>query len=221
MNTKKFINPYIEKVEENENIINNEKLAFSHKWKWNSFFNNKNPIILEIGTWLWNFFSNEVKINEDKNYIWLEIKFKRIYVSSKKSKEKWWKNFVLIKTSWQNIDKLFDENEIKTTYVLFPDPWDKKDYQKKNKLLNCEFFEKLFYITENNWIFIFKTDNNEYFDLVLDIVEKMNLWNILKMSRDYEKEIDSFDKTNLTEFESIFRGQWLKINYLELLKKSH
>lgn len=218
MNEKTFINPYIEKVQNHEKIINIEDKAFQHKGNWSWFFQNTNDIILEIWTGLWNFFSNEVAKNKNKNFIGLEIKFKRIFVSAEKTLKKWWKKFVLIKTNWKNIDKLFWENEISLTYIFFPDPWDKKDYQRKNRLIDKDFLDKLYFVTKKWASLIFKTDHKEYFDSVLDIIERDKKWIISKKSYDYENELSNFDKTNLTEFESIFREHKLNINYLEIKK---
>lgn len=215
---KKFVNPYIEKVISHKNIISYEEEAFKNKSKWNDYFQNNNSIILEIWTWLWNFFSNEVSKNQESNFIWIEIKFKRIFVTAEKTLNKNWKNFVLVKTDWKNISRLFWNEEISLTYIFFPDPWDKKDYQRKNRLIDEDFLLNLFNITKVWWSFIFKTDHEWYFKDVVSIVEKIWIWKINKISFDYENEIESFDKKNLTEFESIFREHRLKINYLELKK---
>lgn len=215
---KKFVNPYIEKVENHYKIINDEKKAFEYKGNWEGYFWNNNEIVLEIWTWLWNFFSNEVVNNSGVNFVWLEIKFKRIFVTAEKTLWKWWEDFVLIKTNWKNIMKLFQEEEIDKTYIFFPDPWDKKDYQRKNRLINKDFLYDLYNITKKWWTFVFKTDHLAYFEEVLSLLKENWDWKILKKSYDYELELEEFDKKNLTEFESIFREHKLKINYLELKK---
>ena len=65
---------------------------------------------------------------------------------------------------------------------------------------------------------IFKTDHLEYFDTTLDLFKKLWLWKINIESRDYEKEVENFDKKNMTEFEHIFRKYKMKINYAEFEK---
>lgn len=214
----KKINKYIQKVEDHPNIINIEEEAFSNAGNWSNFFGNNNDIVLEIWTWLGNFFSDEVSANPDKNYIWKEIRFKRLYVSAQKTISKWWKNFVLIKTMWQNISKVFADGELSQTYIFFPDPWAKKDRQKKHRLWNDKFISDLYDKTKSWWKVIFKTDHREYFDYTLSLLNDFWKWNISKLSYDYENEITEFDKKRLTEFEVIFRSKDIKINYLELIK---
>ncbi|MDD2907709.1 MAG: tRNA (guanosine(46)-N7)-methyltransferase TrmB [Candidatus Gracilibacteria bacterium] len=214
----KEINAYIQKVEDSEKIIDKESEAFEKKGKWNNYFGNTNDIIVEIGTGLGNFFSGEVSKNNDKNFIGFEIRYKRLFVTAEKTLEKGGVNFVLIKSMAQNIDKIFEKNEVSLTYIFFPDPWDKKDRQRKHRLWTLEFISNLYDITKSGGSVIFKTDHKGYFDDTLELINKFSKWNIEKLSYDYEVEIENFDKKNLTEFESIFREHKMKINYLELKK---
>lgn len=210
-------NPYINIVSNDKHILTNIKEIYSKAWTWNKFFWNENEIYLEIWTWLWNFFSQECSNNPDKNFIWMEIRYKRLFKTADKSRLLWAENFVVLKDFWQNIDKIFAENEISKTYIFFPDPWDKKDRQKKHKLLQKSFLENLYKITKIWGKICFKTDHLEYFEEVLEIMKTQN-WKIEFLSYDYEKESQFFDKKKLTEFESMFRWEKLKINYLEITK---
>ena len=78
-------NPYIEKVKEHNNIINIVEDIYPHKWKWWEYFENSNEIFLEIGTGLGNFFSKEVQKHPDINFVWMEIKYKRLFIAAEKS----------------------------------------------------------------------------------------------------------------------------------------
>lgn len=228
-------NPYIKKVLESKNILTNETEIFEKSWNWEKYFWNKNGIYLEIWTWLWNFFSSEVARNPEKNFIWVEIKYKRLWVTEQKTLEKtkqfnrflpsqeWQKigqekQFVLLKTKWQNIDKFLWKEEIERTYVFFPDPWGNKDRQKKHRLFQEKFIKDLYEKTKIWWKLIFKTDHREYFDTTLELFEKIWLWKIVLKSYDYEKETDKFDSKDLTEFEAIFREDKIKVNYVEFEK---
>lgn len=216
-------NPYIKKVLDSKNILTNENEIFEKAWNWQKYFWNENGIYLEIGTWLWNFFSSEITKIKDKNFIWVEIKYKRLFVTEQKTLEKlknsWSENkFVLLKTKWQNLEKFLASEEIERTYVFFPDPWGNKDRQKKHRLFSEKFIKDLYEKTKIGWKLIFKTDHREYFDTTLEFFEKLWLWKIILKSYDYEKETDKFDSKNLTEFEAIFREDRIKVNYVEFEK---
>ena len=212
-------NPYIEKVRAHPKIITKIEDAIKHKWKWHDYFWNNNPIVLEIGTGLGNFFSTECAKNLDKNYIGMEIKYKRVYNTAEKTIAKWGENFVVIKEFAQKITEIFGEWELELTYIFFPDPWGKKDRQKKHRIFQEEFITNLWNKTKTGWKVIFKTDHKEYFDDTLELLDKMNIWEQNRKTYHYEKDIEEFDVTNITEFEQIFRGDKLEICYIELTKK--
>ena len=211
-------NPYIEIIQSDSHILQDLEKIYSNAWNWSSFFGNNNDIYLEIWTWFWHFFSLESSENLDKNFIWMEIKYKRLHKTAEKSRSLGVKDFILLKDFGQNIDKIFAKNEVSRTYIFFPDPWENKDRQKKHKLLQKEFLIKLFEITKQWWEFFFKTDHKKYFDDVLEIMQELWLWQKRFVSYDYEKDSEKFTKKKITEFESMFRGEKLKINYAEFVK---
>jgi tRNA (guanine-N7-)-methyltransferase len=240
-------NPYIDKVKEHKNILNITDDIYENKWKWDNYFWNNNDLVLEIGTGLWNFFSKEVSKNPDNNFLWMEIKYKRLYISAEKALwnlnnyvNNWIRlrniedkinknleeksstegfnplNFVLLKDFWENINKIFKENEISKSYIFFPDPWAKKKKWLKNRLLQTEFLNKLLYITKTWWKSIIKTDHFWYYEFVLEELKKTS-WKIIKISTDFEND-DDFKNEETTEFQQLFRWQNIKINYIELQK---
>lgn len=212
-------NPYRILVEKHPKILDNEQDLFNNRaWKWNEFFWNNNPIYLEIGTWMWNFFSKESSRNLDKNFIWIELKYKRLYNSAEKAISLWTKDFVMLKTFAQNIDKMFNECEIDKAYVFFPDPWGKKDRQKKHRLFQEKFIKDLYEKTKEWGKLVFKTDHLEYFDTTISLFKEIWLWKINILSHDYESELDHFETNEMTEFEHIFRKDKIKINYVEFEK---
>lgn len=211
-------NPYIDLVWQDKHILNQLDEIYKNKWRWNEFFQNENEIYLEIWTWLWNFFSKEASENQDKNFIWMEIRYKRLFKTAEKSRNLWVENFTVIKDFWQNIDKIFIENEISKVYIFFPDPWENKDRQKKHKLMQMEFLEKMYFVLKKWWKVCFKTDHKWYFDDTIELLKQQNKFKISFLSYDYENESEVFDKQKLTEFESMFRWDRMKINYVELEK---
>jgi tRNA (guanine-N7-)-methyltransferase len=212
-----FINPYIDKILENEKILSETSEIYSKKWNWNEIFGNDNEIVLEIWIGLGNFFSNITMRNPDKNHIWIEIRYKRLHRTFEKLTEKLANNFILIKDKWENISKIFKSQELSQTYLFFPDPWANKERQKKNRIVSETFLLDLYEITKPGWNFIFKTDHKWYFDDSLEIIVNTP-WKIKVQSYDYENELDVFDKTLTTEFEELYRRKNIKINYVELVK---
>ena len=215
---KRIENPYRVLVENHDKIFYKEEDLFNKSGKWWDYFWNDRSIVLEIWTWMWNFFSKESSQNLDKNFVWIEIKYKRLYNSAEKSIALGTKDFIMLKTFAQNIDKIFWNDELDKTIVFFPDPWWKKDRQKKHRLFQDKFIRDLYEKTKSGWKLIFKTDHREYFDTTLDLFEKIGLWKINIKSYDYENELNHFETKDMTEFEHIFRKDKIEINYVEFGK---
>ena len=224
-------NPYIVQVKKHPKILT-EILTeiYPIKWKWDSFFGNKNHIILEIGTWLWNYFSKNVNENIGKNFIWMEIRYKRCFITAEKtiwkiknndnsidntSLKEYNNDFIIIKDYAEKITDIFDKNELSETLIFFPDPWARRKWLKK-RLVQEKFLNDLYIRTKQNWKMIFKTDHLWYFLHVLQEIEKTH-WKIWFKTFDYEKE-GLYESNAITEFEQIFRGQDMKVCYLELIK---
>lgn len=210
-------NPYIEKVKLDSDILHSQEDIYAHKWRWWEYFKNNNEIILEIGTGMGNFFGKQVAEYPKKNFIGMEIRYKRLFQTAEKSRKSWVSNFVMLKDFAQNIDKIFTAEEISETYIFFPDPWANKDRQRKNRLLQKDFLANLYTITKNGWKLFFKTDHREYFDSTKKIIETQWLWKTVHWTHDYENS-QIFDMNNITEFEWLYRGKNTNINYLELVK---
>lgn len=226
-------NPYIDIIKDHPKIETDLEKIYSTAWKWNEFFWNENDIILEIWTWLWNFFSEEVNNNLDKNFVWMEIKYKRLYKTAEKALRNICNyalnkcelnkvkqendNFILLKDYWEKVAKIFKKEEISKTYIFFPDPWWKKDRQKKHRLLQTKFLNDLFDVTKIWWEVIFKTDHREYFEFAIEEIKKTK-WEIKKQTFDYEKDKLLIEREKITEFESKFRGEGKTVCYAELKK---
>lgn len=225
-------NPYIEKVKNHPKILTNTKEEiYIKKWEWNKFFRNKNDIVLEIGTWLWNYFSKNINENIATNFIWMEIRYKRCFVTAEKSLwkmknndnsrdntklNKYNNNFIIIKDYAEKIDDIFWDWELSQTLIFFPDPWAKKKSWLKKRLFQKTFLDKLYQKTKKNWKVIFKTDHLWYFIYALYEVKKTS-WQINFKTFDYEEE-GLYENNSITEFEQIFRAKKIKVNYLELVK---
>lgn len=228
-------NPYIDLVKQHPHIWTDTKKMYDMPGQWEDFFLQKNPIYLEIGTGMGNFFGGEVRENPGINYIGMELKYKRLYTTAQKAlgqkatqfyspsmkgvgeAKDTTAHFVLLKDYAQHINTIFTEAEIDLSYIFFPDPWGKKDRQKKHRLLQTPFLNDIYHITKPAGKCIIKTDHREYFDFIHTQVVETN-WEVMRISYDWENE-DDYDKSKDTEFQKITKKENPKVHYLELQKK--
>ncbi len=135
-------NPYIDLVKEHKQIMCITEDIYKKKSLWNEYFHNDNDIVLEVGTGLGNFFSREVVKNPDMNFVWMEIKYKRLYITAEKAlwnlnnyvenwvRPKWVlrrkteENSPLLSKRGTEVELLKSEANSSTNFVLLKDKWE-------------------------------------------------------------------------------------------------
>ncbi len=131
---------------------------FRLKGKWNQFFGNNNPIILELGCGKGEYTIALAEKNPNKNYIGIDIKGARFWRGAKTALENELPNVAFLRSQIELIDLLFDENEINEIWITFPDPQIK--YKRtKHRLTNTDFLHKYHKILNDEGIIHLKTDS--------------------------------------------------------------
>lgn len=83
-----------------------------------------------------------------------------------KAKELNLNNISILDTPVQKVLDNFSDNLFSKVFVLFPDPW-MKNKQKKRRLLNYLFLEKILKKMRTKSTLIFATDDQDYFNFVI------------------------------------------------------
>ncbi len=138
-----------------EEILSNN---FSLKGKWNTFFKNDNPIVLELGCGKGEYTLALAKNNPDKNFIGVDIKGARFWRGAKTALEENMSNVGFMRTQIELINLCFEENEVDEIWITFPDPQIKYT-RTKHRLTNQEFLKKYHTIVKPNGIMHLKTDS--------------------------------------------------------------
>lgn len=155
----------LKRFRENEtfsNVIQPEReevlKGFSKKGKWNLFFNNTNPIVLELGCGKGEYTIALARKNPDINYIGIDIKGARFWRGAKTALEEKLSNVAFIRTQIELVDLLFDPNEIAEIWITFPDPQIKYT-RTKHRLTNASFLKKYKTILSPKGCVNLKTDS--------------------------------------------------------------
>ncbi|MDC6365484.1 MULTISPECIES: tRNA (guanosine(46)-N7)-methyltransferase TrmB [Flavobacteriaceae] len=132
--------------------------GFKLKGNWASFFDNGNPIVLELGCGKGEYTVGLAERNPNKNYIGIDIKGARFWKGAKSALEEKLDNVAFLRTQIEMVDLLFDENEVDEIWITFPDPQIK--YKRtKHRLTNPEFLKKYRQILKPDGIVNLKTDS--------------------------------------------------------------
>ena len=196
-------------IETNPLIIN---LDFEHDDC--AFFDNKNPVMLELGCGKGRFIRETARLKEDVNFIAVERSHKIIAVAAKNARLDGLTNVRFLNIDVQRVGALFNKNEIAQIYINFCDPWSKNKYIKK-RLTHRNFLEMYKDMLSENGLLVFKTDNVHLFDFTLRELE-MSGWALQKMTRDLYAESQEFVNGNvMTEYETKFNALGMPIHMLE------
>lgn len=147
---------------------------FELRGKWNSFFKNDNPIVLELGCGKGEYTTELAKLNPNKNFIGIDIKGARIWKGAKESIQNNLNNVCFIRTQIELIDKIFCNQEISEIWITFPDP-QQKIQRKKHRLTNVVFMSMYKKILKKGGEVNLKTDSEFLHGYTLGIIEGMGI----------------------------------------------
>ena len=214
---KKNYNKYMyEMLEFPKHLMYNNKSVDEYRGKWNEFFGNKNDIYLEIGCGSGNFTVQNAEKFKDRNYIALELRFKRLVLGAKKSKKRNLDNILFVRKRAETILDFLGKDEISGVYINFPDPWEGEEYKR---LINKELFERMDTILKKGGKLYFKTDHQKYYEDVLELLKEIEGYDVVYHTDDLHNTEKAAENIK-TEFEQLFLSKHnMNIKYVEIEKK--
>ena len=186
---------------------------FAYKGRWHEYFNNDNPIYIEIGMGKGNFIIENAKRYPNINFIGIEKYDSVIVRAIQKSNELELNNLKIVRVDANKLEDIFDK-EIDMIYLNFSDPWP-KDRHARRRLTSPVFldiYDKLF---KNEQRIVMKTDNINLFNYSLETLSNHDYQIMYKTNN-----LNSLDENNImTEYETKFYNSGIKINKFEAIKK--
>lgn len=193
-----------------ENTLMNCKNYFIQnpiKNNWRKYFQNDSPIYLEIGMGKGDFLISNALKNPNINYIGLEKNISIIAIAIKKCEKIIPKliNLKIISLDAQEINTVFNNNEISKIFLNFSDPWPKARHTK-NRLTNPVFLKLYKKVLNKEGIVEFKSDNDSLFNYSIKILRNINDYEIIYETVDLYQNLEcEVNKKNIpTEYEKRF-----------------
>ena len=174
------------------------------KGKWHEVFQNDHPIHIEVGMGKGQFIIEMARRNPEVNYIGIEKYSSVLVIAVEKLEDFEQDNLRLIRMDAENIEEVFDKDEVDRIYLNFSDPWP-KDRHAKRRLTSTRFLERYDNILTPEGRVMFKTDNKDLFDFSLEQVEEAR-W-ILE-NHTYDLHHSEYNEGNvMTEYEEKFSAK--------------
>ena len=135
-----------------------------YKGKWNTLFDNDNPIYIEIGMGKGKFIIDNALNYPNINFIGIE-KYDSVIAKGLQKVPEGLNNLVMVRWDALNINDIFYK-EIDRIYLNFSDPWPKKRHHLR-RLSSRVFLEKYEDIFKSDKVIEMRTDNRDLFQYSL------------------------------------------------------
>ena len=186
--------------------------AMKGKWK-KDFFNNNNPLVLELGCGKGEYSVGLAKKYPEKNFLGIDIKGARIWKGATDSLNKEMKNvgFLRIQIDW--IEACFKKREVDEIWITFPDPQMKRRRANK-RLTHPDFLRRYNKIIKKDGLIHLKTDSQLLHGFTLGVISGEG--HILEdATHDLYNSVLQRDHMEIkTHYEKIFLKKGLPITYL-------
>lgn len=183
------------------------------KGKWSEFFNNKNPVVLELACGKGEYAVGLGVLYFNKNFIGVDVKGNRIWVGAKKALENRMHNVAFLRAQIDQVADYFSQDEVDEIWITFPDPQLRKSKAKKR--LTHPKFLRLYqqFLRPGGYIHL-KTDSPDLYDFT-KIVIKMYACGLHRDYKDLYKEQDIEDELKIkTHYELLDIAESNRIHYL-------
>lgn len=194
------------------------------KGKWQESFGNNNPMHLELGCGKGVFVSEMGAVNQQINYIAIDIKSEVLALARRRIVQRYSEvgitsvnNIKLMSQNIELIDDMLDSSDIiERIYINFCNPWPKRGSNKKRLTHGKQLVKYKGFLKKDGELW-FKTDNDELFQDSIKYFEDNGF--IIKYIT-YDLHKDGFEGSIPTEHEKMFSEQGIPIKFLIAVQNS-
>ena len=183
--------------------------SYELKGNWRQqFFNNTNPLVLELGCGKGEYSVELAKKYPDKNFIGIDIKGARFWRGAKTAIQENITNVAFLRTQIELIEFAFAENEVDEIWITFPDPQIK--YKRtKHRMTNSEFLKRYKKVLKPEGVINLKTDSEFMHGYTLGLLHGEG-HEVLYANHNVYKQEGSPEE--VTSIQTFYESQYLEQN---------
>ena len=186
---------------------------FRLKGRWaTEFFQNSNPIVLELGCGRGEYTVGLAQRFPDKNFIGIDIKGARMWTGATESLQLGLKNVAFLRTRIEFIENFFAQDEVSEIWLTFSDPQMKKPTKR---LTSTYFLERYRKFLINDGLIHVKTDSNFLFTYTELMLQHNNIKPLISTKDLYGEELDNSQspilnsQSSILDIQTYYEQQWL------------
>ncbi len=177
---------------------------------WNPYFQNNNPITLELGCGKGEYTVGMAQMMPNRNFIGVDIKGARIWRGAKTAHEEQITNVAFLRTRIDFIHRFFGPQEVSAIWLTFSDP----QAEKPNKRLTSKLFidrYKLF-LTPDALIHV-KTDSDLFYHSTLQQIGEHGYTLLERSENVYTDLVNRVDPSmaDILRIQTFYEQHWLKM----------
>ncbi|MEO7523213.1 MAG: tRNA (guanosine(46)-N7)-methyltransferase TrmB [Ferruginibacter sp.] len=182
--------------------------------QWRTFFQNDNPLILELACGRGEYAVGLAKLFPHQNFIGVDVKGNRIYIGAKKALNANLSNTAFLRTQIEMLPDYFANGEVDEIWITFPDPQLRTSKAKK-RLTHPRFLRLYQQLLNASGCIHLKTDSPALFNFTKQVIDMFGL-ELLNSSEDVYSNKDVIEQLKIkTHYENLDIAQSKKIFYLQ------
>ena len=189
-------------------------VPFAMRGRWHElYFNNQNPIVLELGCGKGEYTVELAKRHPDRNFIGVDIKGARMWTGATLALQQGLKNVAFLRTNIEIIDRFFAEDEVEEIWLTFSDPQMKNP---RKRLTSTYFMQRYRRFLIDQGLIHLKTDSNFLYTYTQLMAGKNGLPVDVQTDDLYATHADSdgIEVSVQTYYERMWLDRGLSIKYI-------
>ncbi len=180
--------------------------GFPMRGNWRrDFFQNDNPIVLELGCGKGEYTVGLARRFPDKNFIGVDIKGARMWSGATEARDAGMTNVAFLRTHIEMIDAFFGPGEVDEIWITFPDPQMKK---VRKRLTSTRFIDLYRRILRPGGIIHLKTDSPFLFTYTRLLTEtNPEAFSVLASTDNLYANPDTVD--DILDIKTHYERQWI------------
>ena len=181
--------------------------------KWNEFFKNDHPIVLELACGKGEYAVGLAQLHFHKNFIGVDLKGNRIWVGAKKALQQNLSNVAFLRIQIDKIHEFFSREEIEEIWITFPDPQLRISKSKK-RLTHPKFLRLYQQVLKPGGKIHLKTDSPNLYQFTKRVIELYGCTLLNDSDNVYSQEVVAPELQIKTHYESLDIAESNRIHYL-------